>query len=82
MTTADGKASDDRFEERIARLEAVLDELERGELSLEDSLKRYEDGVAELRRCYELLAAARARVERLTAKRDGTLETTPLGEAE
>ncbi|RMG09168.1 MAG: exodeoxyribonuclease VII small subunit [Planctomycetota bacterium] len=54
------------FEERFAALEAILTELESGELSLEDSLRRYEEGVKTLRACREVLRQAEQRMEELT----------------
>jgi len=46
------------FEEALAELEALVDQLERGDLSLEDSLKSFERGVALTALCQRALAAA------------------------
>ncbi len=56
------------FEEALAELEALVDQLERGDLSLEDSLKSFERGVALTALCQRALAAAEQRVEILTGK--------------
>lgn len=50
------------FEEALRRLEEIVAELDGGELSLDDSLKRFEEGMALKQRCVELLAQAEARV--------------------
>ena len=53
------------FESALEKLEALVARLEKGELSLEDSLKQYETGVALTRRCQEILDKAQQRVEEL-----------------
>ncbi len=64
MATEEGKQL--RFEEAIERLEAIVRALEEGELGLEESLGRYEDGVKLLRHAHALLERAERRVELLT----------------
>ena len=54
------------FEEALVMLEAVVAELESGDLSLEASLELFERGVRLSRRCRELLLGARQRVDLLT----------------
>lgn len=51
------------FEESLAELEQIVHQLEDGELSLEDSLKLFEDGVRLSRECQEKLAQAERRIE-------------------
>lgn len=53
------------FEESMSRLEKIVKELESGELSLEASLARFEEGVKLSRECRDFLFAARQRVELL-----------------
>ncbi len=55
-----------RFEQAVERLEAIVLALEEGELSLEDALGRYEEGVKMLRHAHNLLERAERRVELLT----------------
>jgi exodeoxyribonuclease VII small subunit len=52
-----------KFEEHLARLEKIVEELEGGDLTLDDSLARYEEGVKALKKCYEILRDAEKRVE-------------------
>jgi len=51
------------FEVALARLESVVDRLERGELELEESLAVFEEGVALTRHCAGQLEAAERRIE-------------------
>ncbi len=53
------------FEEAIERLEKTVQKLEKGELSLEDSLASFQEGIKLSRRCREILADAEYRVEYL-----------------
>lgn len=55
------------FEERLARLEILVGELESGQLSLESGIERYAEGVALLQTLGEELASAELKVEELTA---------------
>jgi exodeoxyribonuclease VII small subunit len=67
-----------RFEEQLARLEKIVEELEGGNLTLDDSLARYEEGVKALKKCYEVLREAEKRVEVLLKSEDGALKTEPF----
>jgi exodeoxyribonuclease VII small subunit len=66
------------FDEVISRLRGVLEQLEQGSLSLEDSLRAYEEGVGLARRGHALLDAAEKRVELLVQGSDGALSAVPL----
>jgi len=68
-----------KFEEALQRLEKIVEELEGGELSLEDSLKRYEEGVHLSKLCAKRLEEAKKKIE-LLMKEDGRLFTKPLKE--
>jgi exodeoxyribonuclease VII small subunit len=67
------------FEASLARLEELTGELEDGELSLEKSLKKFEEGIQLARFCNEQLAEARAKVDLLLEK-DGRIQTVPFNE--
>lgn len=54
-----------RFSDSLAELESIVSALESGQLDLEDSLARYERGVALLRACQGRLAEAEQRVTML-----------------
>ena len=55
----------DSFEAALARLEQIVQRLERGELPLEESLKSYEEGVALVRAAQGKLDVMDARLEQL-----------------
>jgi exodeoxyribonuclease VII small subunit len=67
-----------KFEEHLACLEKIVAELEGGDLTLDDSLARYEEGVKALKKCYEILRDAEKRVEILLKSEDGELKTAPF----
>ena len=65
------------FEDALAELEGLVDTLEQGELSLEDSLKTFERGVVLARTCQEALARAEQKVAILSAA-DENADLTPF----
>ena len=46
------------FEQRLKRLEQIVEQLERGDISLEDSITMYEEGILLSRECLEKLNQA------------------------
>jgi exodeoxyribonuclease VII small subunit len=61
------------FEHSLAELEAIVHDLEDGQLGLGDALARYEQGVKHLKHCYALLTQAEQKIELLTGvAEDGT----------
>ncbi len=66
------------FEESLKRLETVVDQLEKGELTLEDSLKLFEEGVNLTTNCKQELDAAEGKVQMLVKQRDGSLKAEPF----
>ena len=73
------------FDAVLIRLREVVEKLESGELSLEDSLRVYEEGVAMARRGHQLLDRAEKRVEVLVSgagNGGGGLQTSPLDDTE
>ena len=55
------------FEQSISELEEIVKQLEKGELSLDDSLKQFEKGIHLARCCQEVLNQAEQKIELLTA---------------
>jgi exodeoxyribonuclease VII small subunit len=72
-------ASEPSFDAILVRLRDVVQKLESGELSLEQSLAVYEEGVQLARKGQHLLASAEKRVEILVSA-SGTVETVPFSE--
>ena len=69
------------FEKDLEKLESVVAALEEGGLSLDESLKRFEEGVKLSRRCEKALHEAEKKIEVLMRTADGELETAPFDEA-
>lgn len=67
------------FEQALEQLQAVVRELESGQLSLDQSLVRYEQGVANLRQCYATLQTAEQRIRMLVElDENGRMVTRPF----
>ena len=68
------------FEDAFEQLQTLVKQMEAGDLSLEDSLKKFEEGVKLSRHCQEYLTAAEQRVQVLTQSNgsDGPPETKPF----
>ena len=70
---SDGEPLD--FESSMERLEAIVNELEGAQLSLEDSIARYEEGMKLSKRLTQVLEESEKRIERLV-EREGAAPTT------
>lgn len=70
--------SEMKFEKALEKLEEIVGELETGRLSLDDSLKKYEEGVRLSRVCSRKLEEAQQKIEILMKKADGSLEKQPF----
>lgn len=65
------KNNETNYEHLMARLVAVVDRLETGELPLAEALALYEEGVSLSEACRRLLASAELRVQQLTPTAEG-----------
>jgi exodeoxyribonuclease VII small subunit len=75
-------AADLSFEQALQRLQAIVQELEQGELGLDKALERYEEGVKLLRRCHDVLEKAERKIELLSGvDAEGRPITAPLDDA-
>ena len=70
------------FEERLGRLEAIVEQLESGEAGLDASLKLYAEGAELIQRCRADLREAEQRIQKLAETAEGDLATEPFEEAE
>ena len=76
------------FEEALKELEQIAQEIEQGKIGLEESIAKYEQGMALVGQCRQILAQAEQRIQQLHVKDDGTLTAVPFeippesGEAE
>lgn len=66
------------FEAAIERLQTIVEELEGGSLSLEESIARYEEGVKLSRRLTQTLDQAEKRIERLSTGEGDEPVTEPM----
>lgn len=69
------------FESALARLEEITRELEEGELTLESSLKKFDEGIKLAEYCNQKLTDAKAKVE-ILLQRDGKLTTESFEEVQ
>ena len=66
------------FEKSLTRLEEVVKRLESTELSLDEAMKLFEEGVKLSRDCQKQLEEAEGRVEILLRKADGKIQAEPF----
>ncbi|WIF94542.1 exodeoxyribonuclease VII small subunit [Caminicella sporogenes] len=66
------------FETDLNRLKDIVKLLEEGNLSLEDSLKYFEEGIKIYRRCINVLNSAQQRISLLLHDEDGEIKTQPF----
>ena len=66
------------FEDSYKQLETIVERMERGEQSLEESLKDFEEGVSLMKLCHERLKAAEQKVEMLVKNNEGLFSTEPF----
>jgi exodeoxyribonuclease VII small subunit len=60
------------FEQALAELEKIVTEVEEGRIGLEESLQKYEKGMALIRHCREVLEGAEKRIETIHQQLDAT----------
>lgn len=68
-----------KFEEALARLEEIVQDLEQGETPLDEALGLFEEGVKLARFCNEKLDQAEAKIEIMQS--DGEIETLEVNES-
>jgi exodeoxyribonuclease VII small subunit len=61
------------YEQSFARVEELVRELESGELSLKESIRKYEEAIKSMNRCYEMLDDAQKKIEILLKDAEGRL---------
>ena len=69
------------FEQAMARLEEIVNILERGDAPLEQSLALFEEGASLMKQCSTLLDKAEQKVTKLMVTSDGELKEIPFEEA-
>ena len=59
------------FEQSLEKLEGIIEKLEAGDLSLDEVLKDYKDGINVLRECYAILESVEKKVQILVRNEQG-----------
>ena len=65
------------FEENLKKLNKVVEDLESGNLSLKESLEKFQSGVDTIKQCYGELKAAELKIEKIM-KKDGKIIAVPI----
>ena len=62
------------FEEALNNLERIAEQIEQGKIGLEESITKYEEGMAMVKQCRDILAKAEQKIQKLQERGDGALE--------
>ncbi len=73
---------EERFEDLLKRLEEIVESMEGGGLSLDESLSLYEEGVAKSKKLGKQLAEAREKVMKLVGTENGEVSLEPFDEGD
>jgi exodeoxyribonuclease VII small subunit len=66
------------FEKHLTQLETVVDQLERGDLTLEESVRLFEEGMKLSQACKEELEQAEGRIQVLVEARAGKMQVAEM----
>ena len=64
------------FEQALKKLEKITEQIEQGEIGLEESITRYEEGMKLVARCRDALNKAEQRIQELSPTPSGELKTS------
>lgn len=73
-------ASEMKFEEALKRLERIVQDLEDGDLPLDEACEKYEEGIRLSRACAKKLETAKKKIEILLKNEDGSVELKEFDE--
>lgn len=73
-------ATEMKFEEALKKLERIVQDLEDGDLPLDEACEKYEEGIKLSRICAKKLETAKKRVEILLKNEDGSVELKEFDE--
>jgi exodeoxyribonuclease VII small subunit len=65
------------FEDALKELEGIVQQLERGQVKLDEAITAYERGALLKKHCEQKLAEAKMKVEKIVFSADGTVGTQP-----
>jgi exodeoxyribonuclease VII small subunit len=66
------------FETALKDLEEIVRDMESGDLSLEDAVKKYESGMKQSKFCLDLLDKTEKKISLLTKDHEGNLKAEPF----
>lgn len=69
-----------KFEESLKKLEKIVQDLEDGDIPLDEALEKYEEGIRLSKACAKKLEVARKKVEILLKNEDGSVELKEFDE--
>lgn len=69
-----------KFEEALKKLQEIVEELESGNIPLDESLAKYEEGIRLVRLCQKKLQEAKKKIEVLVKTKDGKVKIEPFEE--
>lgn len=75
-------AKEEKFEVVLDKLQSIVRELEAGDISLEDSIKKFESGMAMAKSCQDRLNVAEKKIEILVKENANSVETEAFGDEE
>ena len=64
-----------KFEKSLEELEEIVDDLEGGDIPLDEALQNFEKGIKLVKSCHQVLEEAEKKIEKLMAFDDGSFET-------
>ena len=69
-----------KFEEALKKLEKIVADLEKGDLTLDEALKKYQEGIELSCLCNSRLESAKKKIDVLAKNKKGEFELRPLDE--
>ncbi len=70
-----------KFEDALKKLERIVEDLEKGDLSLDEALKNYQEGIRLSGQCSLRLGNAKKKIDLLVKNKKSEFELKPLDEA-
>jgi exodeoxyribonuclease VII small subunit len=74
--------SETKFEDALKKLEKIVEDLEKGDLSLDEALKKYQDGIELSRLCSQRLDTAKKKIDMLVKNKKGEFELKAFDEGQ
>jgi len=67
-----------KFEDALKKLEKIVEDLEKGDLTLDEALKKYQEGIELSRACSQRLESAKKKIDLLVKNKKNEFELKPL----